>query len=60
MHYEEKLAVSKTETRRYLWYLILCSIVVHPSCLNRGSDGAMGSWSNINFAVLFLQFKNAI
>jgi hypothetical protein len=31
------------ETRRYLWYLILCSILIHPSCLNRGSDGAMGS-----------------
>jgi hypothetical protein len=24
-------------------YLILCSILIHPSCLNRGSDGAMGS-----------------
>jgi hypothetical protein len=24
-------------------YLILCSIVIHPSCLNIGSDGAMGS-----------------
>ena len=39
------------ETRRYLWYLILCSILIHPSCLNRDSDGAMGSWSNINLDI---------
>jgi hypothetical protein len=45
------------ETRRYLWYLILCSILIHPSCLNRGSDGAMGSWSNINLAVLFCNLR---
>jgi hypothetical protein len=46
-----------SETRRYLWYLILCSILIHPSCLNRGSDGAMGSWSNINLAVLFCNLR---
>ena len=45
------------ETRRYLWYLIHCSIVTHPNCLNKGADGAMGSWYNINLVVLFCNLR---
>jgi hypothetical protein len=37
--------------------LILCSILIHPSCLNTGSESAMGSWSNINLAVLFYNLR---
>jgi hypothetical protein len=66
----EKLHIPKAKTELFkktftyswpkLWNELPFSIrqaSSHNSCLNRGSDGAMGSWSNINLAVLFCNLR---
>jgi hypothetical protein len=35
----------------------LWKVVSEKLQINRGSDGAMGSWSNINLAVLFCNLR---
>jgi hypothetical protein len=58
--YTDASLIRHFETRRYLLYLILCSIVIHSSCLNVGSDGAMVQNEELSLNINFKQLQHSV